>query len=211
MSEADHLTLQPDPTQGHPDMSFCKACGQPREQDAAFCSHCGQKNLEPAKVNTQEQKPEKTPPTPLQELIEAANSVREMPQDEPKRKGQHKCSCGQLLPKEAQYCFLCGCRVGQKVSRYRLVHRSNGAGQAVAIADQEISIGKAPDCDLVIANDDYVSRHHARICEADGMLFLEDLNSSNGTFLRPRRPVALEPGDEILIGTTVFRLEELSS
>ena len=32
--------------------------------------------------------------------------------------------------------------------------------------------------------------------------------ASNGTFLRPRRAVVLEPGDEILIGASVFRLEE---
>ena len=40
------------------------------------------------------------------------------------------------------------------------------------------------------------------------MVFLEDLGSSNGTFLRVRRSIALEVGDEIAIGRNVFRLEQ---
>jgi pSer/pThr/pTyr-binding forkhead associated (FHA) protein len=76
------------------------------------------------------------------------------------------------------------------------------------MAGDELSIGKAADCNMVIADDDYVSRRHARLVKSDGMVFLEDLGSSNGTFLRVRRPIVLEPGDEIVVGTCSLRFDE---
>ena len=72
----------------------------------------------------------------------------------------------------------------------------------------ELTIGKLTECDLVIADDDYVSRRHARLFRSDGMVYLEDMGSANGTFLRVRRPIVLEPGDEILVGTAMFQLED---
>jgi pSer/pThr/pTyr-binding forkhead associated (FHA) protein len=73
---------------------------------------------------------------------------------------------------------------------------------------EELTIGKAPECDLVVTDDEYLSRRHVRLIRSEGKVVLEDLGSANGTFLRVRRPVALEPGDEILIGTSLFTLEK---
>jgi pSer/pThr/pTyr-binding forkhead associated (FHA) protein len=73
---------------------------------------------------------------------------------------------------------------------------------------EELTIGKAPDCDLVVTDDEYLSRRHVRLIRSEGKVVLEDLGSANGTFLRVRRPVALEPGDEILVGTSLFTLEK---
>ena len=69
-------------------------------------------------------------------------------------------------------------------------------------------IGKDEGCDLVLDGDAYVSRRHARLRLEDDLVFLDDLGSSNGTLLRIRRPIALEVGDEILVGTSVIRLEQ---
>ena len=72
----------------------------------------------------------------------------------------------------------------------------------------DITIGSGEQCDLVLADDAYVSRRHVRVSSDDNaMVMVEDLASSNGTLLRIRRPIMLEPGDEILIGTAVLRLE----
>ncbi|MBK8270294.1 MAG: FHA domain-containing protein [Planctomycetes bacterium] len=68
-------------------------------------------------------------------------------------------------------------------------------------------IGKDADCNVVISDDEFVSRRHARLRLEDGLVFLEDLGSSNGTLLRIRRPIIIEAGDEILIGTRMMRLE----
>lgn len=72
-------------------------------------------------------------------------------------------------------------------------------------------IGQAADCDIVIANDPFVSRHHARLARVGDRWTLEDAGSSNGTLLRVRRPIPLEPGDEIVLGTTTLRLERTTS
>jgi pSer/pThr/pTyr-binding forkhead associated (FHA) protein len=67
-----------------------------------------------------------------------------------------------------------------------------------------ITIGRAPTATLVVS-DVQVSRLHARIDLADGILNVRDLDSRNGTFVNARpieRPVDLQDGDEIDIGTT---------
>jgi len=83
-------------------------------------------------------------------------------------------------------------------------------GESVAVSGDEFTIGKSPESGLAL-QDDYVSRRHARLTASNGMLFLEDLGSSNGTFLRVRRPIVLEAGDEILIGSTVLKVEDISN
>lgn len=69
-----------------------------------------------------------------------------------------------------------------------------------------ISIGTAESCECRVSGDPYVSRQHARVVEANGFLFLED-SSTNGTFVRVTRPTQLFPGDEFLVGTTLFSVE----
>ena len=76
------------------------------------------------------------------------------------------------------------------------------------LQDGELTVGQASDCDLVLPGDRYASRLHAQLVQADGRVMLEDLGSSNGTFIRVQQPVELQPGDEVLIGTSVLKLEE---
>jgi pSer/pThr/pTyr-binding forkhead associated (FHA) protein len=71
-------------------------------------------------------------------------------------------------------------------------------------ASVPITIGRAPTATLVVS-DAQVSRLHARIDLADGILNVRDLDSRNGTFVNARpieRPVDLQDGDEIDVGTT---------
>jgi len=120
-----------------------------------------------------------------------------------------QCSCGQDLSPEAQFCYQCGARVGQSVVKYRILCTGKGNSDTVInITGQEFKIGKSADCDLAIADDDYVSHQHACLVQSDGSIILKDLDSSNGTFLRVQKPTVLEPGDEFLIGTRLLRLEK---
>jgi hypothetical protein len=70
-----------------------------------------------------------------------------------------------------------------------------------------IVIGRNPDADLVIA-DDLVSRRHARLVYEDGELVVEDLGSTNGTFVNGARvtrgPVV--EGDRLLVGGSLLKL-----
>ncbi len=72
------------------------------------------------------------------------------------------------------------------------------------------TIGRSPRSDIAL-NDDYVSSTHARIFARRQFLYLEDLGSTNGTFIDGRRvdgEMQIKPGQEIVIGDTIFRFEE---
>jgi pSer/pThr/pTyr-binding forkhead associated (FHA) protein len=69
-----------------------------------------------------------------------------------------------------------------------------------------ISFGRDPACDVVL-DDIEVSRHHARIYKSDTDFFLEDLNSTNGTFLNGRsvkKHEIIRNGDLITFGESVI-------
>lgn len=72
------------------------------------------------------------------------------------------------------------------------------------------TIGRAPGSDIVLP-DDYVSQTHARIFARKQFLYIEDLGSTNGTFIDGRRVEGeqqIRPGQEIVLGDTIFRYEE---
>ncbi len=69
-------------------------------------------------------------------------------------------------------------------------------------------LGRAEDADLVL-EDDYVSGRHARLFPQGSRWFLEDLGSTNGTYVSGNplsRTVAVDPGTPIRIGKTVLEL-----
>jgi len=198
----------------------CPACVAASTNGDNFCRECGSRlSKQPA--------PDPAAPVDTSRPSESATIIRTQPRADAKTAPELRstpapvavpvppeplpvCACGQRLPAEASFCYRCGLPVGQLPARYRLCSRTNGKGSvSVNVTEQDITIGKAPDCDLPVPEDDYVSRRHARVFHSDGMLFVEDLGSSNGTFLRVRRPIVLQAGDEILVGTSALRLEEL--
>jgi len=72
------------------------------------------------------------------------------------------------------------------------------------------TIGRSPRSQIVLP-DEFVSSTHARIFARKQFLFLEDLGSTNGTFIDGRRIEGenqIKPGQEIVIGDTIFRFEE---
>ncbi len=72
------------------------------------------------------------------------------------------------------------------------------------------TVGRSPGSDIVL-EDDYVSATHARIFARRQFLYLEDLGSTNGTFVDGRRvngETQIKPGQDIVVGDTVFRYEE---
>lgn len=73
-------------------------------------------------------------------------------------------------------------------------------------------IGRAEGvADVVVPDDGRVSRQHAAVVWSEGAFFLEDMESSNGTFLRGERikRVRLDYLDEFKLGTYVARLRQL--
>lgn len=74
--------------------------------------------------------------------------------------------------------------------------------------DTEIEIGRGGELDMVLV-EDMVSRRHARITTHGGDLFIEDFQSTNGTFVNGEKieeRAQLTEGDRILIGTNIIKL-----
>ena len=73
--------------------------------------------------------------------------------------------------------------------------------QRVDLAPGIVFIGRAKDCDINIA-DKTISAHHARIVTYFNASYIEDLSSTNGTYLNGKRVKmhTLHPGDEISLG-----------
>jgi len=82
------------------------------------------------------------------------------------------------------------------------------AGTALGLTDQQITIGRADDATLVLS-DDYASTRHARLFPQDGQWLVEDLGSTNGTYLdrqKVTQPTPVPIGVPIRIGKTVLEL-----
>jgi len=89
-----------------------------------------------------------------------------------------------------------------------LVTAGTLAGTSLGLTDQQITIGRAGDATLVLS-DDYASTRHARIFPQDGQWLLEDLGSTNGTYLDRQKvtePTPVPVGVPIRIGKTVLEL-----
>lgn len=91
------------------------------------------------------------------------------------------------------------------MTAHLMVTQGPHSGQRFPLNKESITLGRAPDNDVVV-NHPQVSRRHAHITRRDKWLVLEDLGSTNGTFVGKRRltgPHTLEPGNVIGLGTAV--------
>jgi pSer/pThr/pTyr-binding forkhead associated (FHA) protein len=81
-------------------------------------------------------------------------------------------------------------------------------GVEIDLPAEQLTIGRSSESGLVI-RDDYTSTHHARLMLWDANWVIQDLDSTNGTFLDGTRvtlPTAVPPGTPVTIGTTTFEL-----
>lgn len=101
-------------------------------------------------------------------------------------------------------------RSGRAAPQQLLVTGGGLAGTSVGLTNQQITIGRANDATLVL-DDDYASTRHARLFPQDGQWIVEDLGSTNGTYLdrqKVTQPTPVPIGVPIRIGKTVLELRK---
>jgi hypothetical protein len=101
-----------------------------------------------------------------------------------------------------------GPAAGPRHASVLVVTEGGLAGTRIGLTGAPVLIGRADDSTLVLT-DDYASTRHARISQQEGVWFVEDLGSTNGTYLGQHQltgPTPLEVGVPIRIGRTVMEL-----
>ena len=99
-------------------------------------------------------------------------------------------------------------RPGRSTPRLLLVTGGDLTGTTISLTDQQITIGRATDATLVLT-DDYASTRHARLFPQNGEWIVEDLGSTNGTYLDRQKvshPTPVPLGVPVRIGKTVLEL-----
>ena len=93
-------------------------------------------------------------------------------------------------------------------ARLKVVEPADRAGTTYPLGD-ELTVGRAAGCQVTL-DDTYVSQLHARVFMRDNELYVEDLGSTNGTYLNRRKvsgPMVMKAGDRLQIGSSVMELE----
>jgi hypothetical protein len=89
----------------------------------------------------------------------------------------------------------------------RFISGKYQGGEFPIAPDKQILIGRSSDLDMVLV-EDMVSRKHARIAMQGEQIWIEDLGSTNGTFVNGEKikRARLKEGDRVLIGTSILKL-----
>jgi len=97
---------------------------------------------------------------------------------------------------------------GVKVPAVVIVRTQEGKRVGAHKLAGSMKVGRAPECEIR-PEDDFLSQFHARLFSKDGLWYVEDLGSTNGTLLDGQKvsgPVEVRAGDEVRLGRTVLQL-----
>ncbi len=81
-------------------------------------------------------------------------------------------------------------------------------GLEIALRGRELTIGRSEDSDLIV-DDEFASTYHAKLVLLNGEWMLQDLNSTNGTYLdgvKVTTPTTLKLKSTVRVGKTSFEL-----
>ncbi|ANH37741.1 FHA domain-containing protein FhaB [Nocardioides dokdonensis FR1436] len=91
-----------------------------------------------------------------------------------------------------------------------LVVEGGNAGERAELVDAPLLIGRGSDAAIRL-DDDYVSTRHARVAASGDQWFVEDLGSTNGTYIgtvRINQPTTITMGTQVRIGKTILELRK---
>lgn len=187
-------------------MIKCQTCGTDNLEGSQFCDECGTP-LKPANnFETQINEPVFTENPAIQSASVTSVGI-------PLIVEENKVTENAVLGKTVE-------QISRQLIQAKLtIERGTAVGTEFQINLQESYIGRwdadngiFPDVDLDAFDPEAkVSRRHARIRFSNGQFFIEDLGSTNGTFVNrgrrliPGNPQVLSDGDEIIVGKTFLR------
>ncbi len=184
-------------------MITCDRCKTENLDGSQYCDECGA----PLRPNGRP-----VPPSPRSTVYghEGPNGSQAQPN------GAHPEFAGNRVSAGLSFSSI---RSGPKPHARLVIERGRSSGKQFMLSEVEAQIGRwdadggiFPDVDLDTDDPEAkVSRRHARITLSNGQYFLEDLGSTNGTFINrgkrlpPGQRQALCDGDEIIVGKTFLR------
>jgi len=92
--------------------------------------------------------------------------------------------------------------------RLRVLEPPQRRGRVYELGE-EVTVGRSLGCAVPLDDDTFASSIHARVFQRDSELWLEDLGSTNGTFLNDERvngPARLQRGDRVKVGSTILEV-----
>ncbi len=183
----------------------CHVCGQLNLVSAQACTRCGT-ILQPAATAA---------PYPGSSHTVAApagnTAVRDMPMAPPAARfdpatGQRIDAQAAEEQPQARTMFFGALQQQPVVPRLVVIKGEGGDGNTYHLQGTTTVIGRSVG-EITFAEDPFLSPQHARFSSQNGRLFVQDLGSQNGVFLRIKKPTPVRDGAYMLVGEQLLRLD----